>query len=135
MPTPLNPRPLAVPQGDWWKHGACRDVDKDLFFSAPHEDPVAHHVRVGLAKAVCEACSVRGECLEWAVKHERYGVWGGKDFDARVKRVECDDCAYQVCWNTPCLQAKVGQVVEAATLVTPGLPPDHPVRGDRDGAA
>jgi WhiB family redox-sensing transcriptional regulator len=42
------------------------------------------------AKAVCEECEVRVQCLEWALEHdERYGIWGGLSANerARLKRV------------------------------------------------
>lgn len=127
MPTPLNPRPLAVPQGDWWRHGACRHEDRDLFFSAPHEDPVRHGIRVRLAQSVCEGCSVRAECLEWAAKHEQYGVWGGRDFDKRSKREGCADCAYQVCWNTSCPPSRIGSDTSAGRdAQTSAQPADQP---------
>jgi WhiB family redox-sensing transcriptional regulator len=37
------------------------------------------------AKAVCESCPVRAECLNHAVRAgERYGVWGGLTSDERL---------------------------------------------------
>jgi WhiB family transcriptional regulator, redox-sensing transcriptional regulator len=34
--------------------------------------------REGRAKAICSACSVRKDCLDYAVAtHEPHGVWGG----------------------------------------------------------
>ena len=36
------------------------------------------------AKAVCVACPVRDECLEWSlVTAQDAGVWGGQDEDER----------------------------------------------------
>jgi WhiB family redox-sensing transcriptional regulator len=29
------------------------------------------------AKAVCDTCTIRTECLEWALEHRMQGVWGG----------------------------------------------------------
>ena len=45
-------------------------------------DPEAFHPRPGgtsrPAKKVCDRCSVRPECLEYAISTEqRFGVWGG----------------------------------------------------------
>jgi Transcription factor WhiB len=37
---------------------------------------------VEAAKAVCERCPVRGECLQWALDagaDADYGIWGGLD--------------------------------------------------------
>ena len=37
------------------------------------------------AKAVCNVCSVRGECLSYAIEHgERHGVWGGLNESERA---------------------------------------------------
>jgi WhiB family redox-sensing transcriptional regulator len=30
-----------------------------------------------LGKTICSGCSIRQQCLEWAVKHEAHGLWGG----------------------------------------------------------
>jgi WhiB family redox-sensing transcriptional regulator len=30
-----------------------------------------------LGKTICSGCSVRQQCLEWAVRHEAHGLWGG----------------------------------------------------------
>jgi WhiB family redox-sensing transcriptional regulator len=43
--------------------------DPDVWFRPELED---------LAKAICEICPVRPECLESALaRRERWGVWGG----------------------------------------------------------
>ncbi len=56
---------------DWQEHAACKEADPDLFFperGSPGDS----------AKRVCVNCSVRLECLEYALANsERYGVWGG----------------------------------------------------------
>lgn len=49
----------------------CRGVDPKVFFPSDGWG-------VERAQAVCQDCSVRTECLEYALEnHERYGVWGG----------------------------------------------------------
>jgi WhiB family transcriptional regulator, redox-sensing transcriptional regulator len=58
---------------DWWDSAACAQVDPDLFFPAHASSGVNR-----LAKRICAGCPVRGECAEYAVKHdEGFGVWGG----------------------------------------------------------
>ncbi|MFY7065950.1 WhiB family transcriptional regulator [Nocardiopsis changdeensis] len=62
---------------DWRDQAACRDHDADLFF----DDTKAG---IAAAKAICAACSMRTDCLEYAItKPERYGVFGGMDADQR----------------------------------------------------
>lgn len=56
----------------WQRRAACRGQPIDLFF-APRGNRTA-----GTARAVCESCPVRAECLDHALEHERtHGVWGG----------------------------------------------------------
>src|SRR5688572_21267260 len=56
---------------DWQEEALCRQADADLFFperGSPGDS----------AKRVCVNCSVRLECLEYALANaERYGIWGG----------------------------------------------------------
>src|SRR5438093_6121715 len=49
---------------------ACRGLDPELFY-AEGAAAVAH------AKSLCNTCPVQMACLEWAVRREEFGVWGG----------------------------------------------------------
>ncbi|MFM8237995.1 MAG: WhiB family transcriptional regulator [Actinomycetota bacterium] len=57
---------------DWWKEAACIEHAATIdFFPARGESSVA-------AKAICARCSVRAECLEYALQWDPLcGVWGG----------------------------------------------------------
>ena len=56
----------------WMGDAACRTIEPELFFPARGE-------QIADARAVCEQCSVRKACLEFALTHKiAYGVWGGK---------------------------------------------------------
>ena len=58
----------------WMQNANCRGVDTGLFFPHDHESRLV----VADAKAVCRACEVRSECLDYALANgEIYGVWGG----------------------------------------------------------
>lgn len=55
----------------WRQLGACKGLEPSIFY--PDEDDDALD-----AKAVCEQCSVRVACLEYALTvREKVGVWGG----------------------------------------------------------
>ena len=55
----------------WTIHAACRGMNADLFFPELGED--ASH-----AKAVCAECTVRAECLQYAIDEGiTVGVFGG----------------------------------------------------------
>lgn len=55
---------------NWQAYGLCREVDTDLFFPGPGE-PRNDAIRI------CGSCTVRENCLEWALKHGERGIWGG----------------------------------------------------------
>jgi WhiB family redox-sensing transcriptional regulator len=55
----------------WQDLANCLGVDPDLFF--PERGASTRE-----AKEVCKGCSVRAECLEYALSNgERFGIWGG----------------------------------------------------------
>jgi WhiB family transcriptional regulator, redox-sensing transcriptional regulator len=60
-----------MPSHDWEERAACQPYDTNLFFPEKNESP-ARGLRV------CASCSVRVECLEYAIEaKEVYGIWGG----------------------------------------------------------
>jgi WhiB family redox-sensing transcriptional regulator len=63
----------------WMKRAACRGTDVDLWFPG-QGGPVAE------AKAICETCPVREQCLDYALSNnEHWGIWGGMADRARRK--------------------------------------------------
>lgn len=61
---------------EWRDHSACRDLTPEPFFDAID--------RTAAAKAVCAACPVAAECLDYAQANRiEHGVWGGYDEDER----------------------------------------------------
>jgi WhiB family redox-sensing transcriptional regulator len=63
----------------WQVRANCAGMATELFFperGEPHTE----------AKAVCDACEVKVECLEFALSSaEQYGIWGGYSERARRK--------------------------------------------------
>ena len=52
----------------------CRIYDPELFFAEKPED-------VEFAKALCQSCPIRVQCLAGALaRREPWGVWGGELF-------------------------------------------------------
>jgi len=67
---------------DWRHRALCRDEDPELFFPIGTTGPAA--LQVEEAKAVCQRCEVRVECLGWALETgQDAGVWGGLSEDER----------------------------------------------------
>lgn len=62
----------------WRARAACRSVDANLFF--PTGSTGSAVAQLQAAKAFCRSCSVRRDCLEFALEtNQEDGVWGGKD--------------------------------------------------------
>jgi WhiB family redox-sensing transcriptional regulator len=56
----------------WMMRAACVGCDPEIFFSGQLPGGRAR------ALAICRACSVRIECLEYALAaEEQFGIWGG----------------------------------------------------------
>ncbi len=80
---PGGPEPdYTIAKPDWQDRAACRSFPLDLFFTAGSSDIARYDQE--RAKAVCETCPVRVECLDWALAtEEQFGVWGGLTADER----------------------------------------------------
>jgi WhiB family redox-sensing transcriptional regulator len=62
---------LAIGELSWQDYANCRGADADLFF--PERGASTRK-----AKAICNACDVKAECLDFAiVQGEKFGIWGG----------------------------------------------------------
>lgn len=66
----------------WRSQSICRDSNPDLFFPIGTTGQALEQIEA--AKAVCGACPVRRECLEFAMAtNQESGVWGGTTDDER----------------------------------------------------
>ena len=66
------------PTGEATEVLPCRADEAELWFAESPTD-------VELAKALCQACPVRTECLAGALeRREPWGVWGGELFQSGV---------------------------------------------------
>jgi WhiB family redox-sensing transcriptional regulator len=72
-------RRLVIDPDEWVLAAACRG-SQTLFFAPDDaaETKSERRRREAQAKAVCQGCMVRMECLSEAVgSRERFGIWGG----------------------------------------------------------
>lgn len=75
---------LATVDQSWRRHAACIDMDVNIFFvERGHEA----RIRNAEAKAICQGCPVRFECLESALEEPQpwFGVRGGLTPKERLK--------------------------------------------------
>lgn len=70
---------------EWHSQARCRELPQEMFFGKDNDVTSLKRHRPTLtmpeekrAKAVCDRCPVKQQCMVWAlVNHEEYGVWGG----------------------------------------------------------
>jgi WhiB family redox-sensing transcriptional regulator len=68
-------KPDSELQTDWMIHAECRGMATATFFSDDHAGCEAQE---SAARRICSGCSVRAECLDYAIEAPMdYGVWGG----------------------------------------------------------
>lgn len=59
-------------------NGNCKDMDPEKFM--PSEKEVK---KERAAKAICQGCPVRRECLEFALVTDSIGIWAGSNYSER----------------------------------------------------
>jgi WhiB family redox-sensing transcriptional regulator len=70
---------------DWRAAGACRSADPELFFPIGTGVSVTA-TQVRKALRICAGCSVRQQCLDFAMQNgEMQGVWGGTTPEERTR--------------------------------------------------
>lgn len=66
----------------WRSEAACLEMNTDMFFPAGQTGDAWEEAN--RAKSVCCGCSVRAECLAFALAtNQQFGVWGGYDEEER----------------------------------------------------
>lgn len=70
---------VLAPEARWREEAACLAYPGVLFFGIDDaETPAERRGREDSAKGICLSCSVRQECLDFALAtREPYGIWGG----------------------------------------------------------
>lgn len=67
---------------DWREVSACRDTDPQLFFPVGTTGQAVD--QIANAKAVCQHCVARRDCLQFALDtNQDSGVWGGASEEER----------------------------------------------------
>ena len=71
--------PVGITYRDWRIRAACRGPGSEVFYPpATGERRDEKLLREHMAKAICDLCAVRGQCLKFAVERgEAHGIWGG----------------------------------------------------------
>jgi WhiB family transcriptional regulator, redox-sensing transcriptional regulator len=59
-----------------WEKANCKQVGTNAFYIQDDDDIKKRFARTEYARAICATCPIQFECLVYAFKHERYGMWG-----------------------------------------------------------
>ena len=69
---------------NWRAASACLNADPDLFFPVAVGNAVSK--QVSRALRLCQECTVRQHCLDFAMQTgEKDGIWGGTTPEERVR--------------------------------------------------
>jgi WhiB family transcriptional regulator, redox-sensing transcriptional regulator len=69
---------------NWRAASACLNADPDLFF--PVAVGTAVSKQVSRALRLCQGCTVRQHCLDFAMQSgEKEGIWGGTTPEERIR--------------------------------------------------
>ncbi len=75
---------LTLASDEWRRNSSCRDTNPELFFPVGTTGPAIEQIET--AKAVCRACEVQVQCLEYALEtNQDSGIWGGTSEEERRK--------------------------------------------------
>lgn len=59
-----------------WEKANCKEVGTNAFYMQDEEQSSKRLAKTEYARAVCATCPIQPECLTYAFKHERFGMWG-----------------------------------------------------------
>jgi hypothetical protein len=71
-------------------------MDINMFFpresiGGPGKGLTGEKERINTARRICERCSVRQDCLEFAIGTDSTGIWGGMDTAERKRYAIAND--------------------------------------------
>jgi WhiB family redox-sensing transcriptional regulator len=70
----------------WVEDANCKDAPTNLFFPSEEiPNPAAYRASAQKAREYCEMCSVQQQCLDYALRNETVGIWGGMTARQRQK--------------------------------------------------
>jgi WhiB family redox-sensing transcriptional regulator len=55
--------------------GRCSEIGSEFFF--PDSENERDTSMYSFGKKICASCEIKQTCLDWAVHHEGFGLWGG----------------------------------------------------------
>lgn len=70
---------------DYWNGAECRNYDPEIFYPDEYLTKESHRV-INLAKAICNSCVIKEQCLDYAIEsREEHGILGSMTPQERQK--------------------------------------------------
>lgn len=70
----------------WIEDANCKDAPTSIFFPSEElANPARYRESAQEARSYCETCSVQQQCLNYALRNETVGIWGGMTARQRQK--------------------------------------------------
>jgi WhiB family transcriptional regulator, redox-sensing transcriptional regulator len=77
---------IAQETPEWYYNAQCIGTSSEIFFPDGRGESVKYAKMISLAKSICGECTVRRQCLEYAMdSNQPDGVWGGKTLRERKR--------------------------------------------------
>jgi hypothetical protein len=73
-----------------WDRAACKNLPTEFFYKI-EERNAFKVIDMDVFRFTCTPCPIWKQCLGYAFKNERYGVWGGMTADERRSLQEAKD--------------------------------------------
>ena len=67
----------------WMENANCKDIETNKFFVVPRTPE--YRETINLIRQLCSECAVKDDCLDYALRHEPFGFWGGMTEAQRVR--------------------------------------------------
>lgn len=97
---------------------AVIEADPDMFFMDDKDEPNYNAVKTEIARSICNECPIQKQCLEFAIKEEMEGVWGGTTTKERNAIIFRQRTGYESKPRKPSDVTKILQVNAARALET-----------------
>lgn len=60
-----------------WEKAECAGTYPDVFFRVEEERNKDAYTYINAVRGICARCQIWEQCLNYAFRNERYGMWGG----------------------------------------------------------
>lgn len=71
------------------ENGACRGYPTEWWFplktTGKRDELIRLRKNTEQAKIICVSCECRTECLDYSLRWEPWGIWGGEDEQSRAE--------------------------------------------------